>query len=81
MLIAYEIFEGSINLHEQSKEIIQKSLVSFRKELSSLMKEYRAGSDDDYPPDWYDCHIYPLETAIEKIEDYLYEDSEEDSDF
>ena len=59
-------------------QIIKDTLQDERDELAN---EYNTGDPLCYPPDWYDCHVFPLDRVISKIEDLMEdnEDSDEDS--
>ena len=71
--------------NEQLKELnnyqleILKDIV--QDERDELADEYNTGDPLCYPPDWYDCYVFPLDCTISKIEDFISgdEDSDEDS--
>ena len=58
-------------------EIIKDTLQDERDELAN---EYNTGDPLCYPPDWYDYYVYPLDSAIAKIEDLTKDDEDSDED-
>ena len=81
-LSAYEIQNLS---DEQLKEFTTSQLETIKDTLQDerdeLANEYNTGDPLCYPPDWYDCHVFPLDCVISKVEDLIadHEDSDEDS--
>ena len=58
-------------------EIIKDTLQDERDELAN---EYNTGDPLCYPPDWFDYDVYPLDSAIAKIEDLMKDDENSDED-
>ena len=75
---AHDIFDNPASLQDLDIETLGKLHITFQKELAILNKEYKQGDPDDYPSDWYDRYIYPVQVAIDYIEDVLWPDSEDD---
>jgi len=55
------------------KDIVQE-------ERDELANEYQTGDPLCYPPDWYDCYVFPLDCTISKIEDLISGDEDSDQD-
>ena len=75
------------DINEMSSEELAKygreALLSKRKELiperDNLAQQYRDGGSLEYPPDWYDYYVAPLDFAISNI-GYALEELRDDDD-
>ena len=81
-LSSYEIQDLSM---EQLKQLSKYQLEIIKdivhEERNDLANQYITGDPLCFPPDWYDCYVFPLDCTISKIEDLISgdEDSDEDS--
>lgn len=58
-------------INGKTKEELEKTIDELEQEVFELTEEYQKGDRDDYPPDWYDSYVFPLECELMEAKDAL----------
>lgn len=54
-----------------TREQLIGKINDLKQEVHDLTEEYNNGDRDEYPPDWYDYYVFPLECDLRKLQDQL----------